>query len=436
MQYYNEEKREIKVLFYVQYWRKGGIEKLLMYLNNYFNEKHIGYTFCVLTEDVPDPAQQFSFPKELKIYFRNYTPFNAENMQRLREKIIKIDPDVVVAMSSTRALYKIPRALVNLPYPIILSEHNASSQMVKSFHNSYRFYNSVRLLGDFNHMIFETFAENFPRKDTVRVVPNPVPDISKDVQNFTCNQENKIVHIGRFQLDQKQQDLLVKSFSHIAKKHSSWNLELYGSDWHGGKNSITELINQYNLEGRIKIFDATEKVAEVLSSSKIFAFPSAYEGFGLVAGEALSAGIPVVAFKKCGGVNEFVKDGYNGVLVDSDTNDSMAFSQALSKLIEDDVEREKIASYSKESVAKYSIENFALGWKSIIDEAAEKKGENRLLHLSDIEIDYIDLIASGYLFDKIKKQSKEIKKMKKVVNTMKKFYVYQPARLLYKSLKR
>lgn len=43
-----------------------------------------------------------------------------------------------------------------------------------------------------------------------------------------------------------------------------------------------------------------------------FAFPSAYEGFGLSLAEAMSMGLPAVGYKSCSAVNELIVDGKNG----------------------------------------------------------------------------------------------------------------------------
>ena len=63
----------------------------------------------------------------------------------------------------------------------------------------------------------------------------------------------------------------------------------------------------------------TDHVEDVYQKADIFAFPSAYEGFGLALVEAMSAGLPAVAFKECTSVNELIKNGETGFLVEDGT---------------------------------------------------------------------------------------------------------------------
>ena len=60
---------------------------------------------------------------------------------------------------------------------------------------------------------------------------------------------------------------------------------------------------------------STNDVPDVLRQGDIFAFPSAYEGFGLSLAEAMSMGLPAVGYKSCSAVNELIVDGKNGFCV-------------------------------------------------------------------------------------------------------------------------
>jgi glycosyltransferase involved in cell wall biosynthesis len=60
-----------------------------------------------------------------------------------------------------------------------------------------------------------------------------------------------------------------------------------------------------------------EDLAAAYASSDIFAFPSTTETLGLVAIEAMAAGLPVVG-ARCGGIPDLVADGETGLLFDPD----------------------------------------------------------------------------------------------------------------------
>src|SRR3989344_3057679 len=63
-----------------------------------------------------------------------------------------------------------------------------------------------------------------------------------------------------------------------------------------------------------------------LTSAKAVVFPQE-EDFGIIAAEALAAGVPVIAFRK-GGATEIVRDGKDGVFIEEQTTEALAGAMA------------------------------------------------------------------------------------------------------------
>lgn len=116
----------------------------------------------------------------------------------------------------------------------------------------------------------------------------------------------------------------------------------------------------------IKFFlnGTTNNVAEVLKSADIFAFPSAYEGFGLALAEAMSTGLPAVGFKSCSGVNELIVDGENGLLCDDGVE---ALAEALDKLMSSKDLRVKMGKAAKESMKQFAPETIWNKWEALLE---------------------------------------------------------------------
>ena len=81
--------------------------------------------------------------------------------------------------------------------------------------------------------------------------------------------------------------------------------------------------------------------------------PSFEEPFGLVALEASSCGVPVVA-SKVGGLMEIVADGESGLLVPP--KDAEALAQALVMLLTNEAMRLRLAEGAVRRAADYSVE--------------------------------------------------------------------------------
>jgi glycosyltransferase-like protein len=85
-------------------------------------------------------------------------------------------------------------------------------------------------------------------------------------------------------------------------------------------------------------------------AADIFAFPSTKEGFGLVALEALAAGLPVVA-SQLDVFETFLADGESALL--SPAGDSAALGRALARLARDPELRDRLVAGGRAVVAAY-----------------------------------------------------------------------------------
>jgi len=88
------------------------------------------------------------------------------------------------------------------------------------------------------------------------------------------------------------------------------------------------------------------------NSVTVAVVPSLYEPFGLVALEALSCGVPVVA-SAVGGLKEIVVDGESGVLVPP--GDPVALAQALLALLTDERRRLRLAEGARRRAECFSL---------------------------------------------------------------------------------
>ena len=108
---------------------------------------------------------------------------------------------------------------------------------------------------------------------------------------------NKILYVSRVEHPGKNHLNLIKSFENLCDRLiESTELHLIGGDWNGA-----EFVHQYHETSRhrAKIFFhghvTEEQLEKEYESSKIFIYPSYYEGFGLPLLEAMSRGLPVIS---------------------------------------------------------------------------------------------------------------------------------------------
>ncbi len=106
-------------------------------------------------------------------------------------------------------------------------------------------------------------------------------------------------------------------------------------------------------------------VLSIYRRAAIFGFPSAYEGFAL----AMSAGLPAVAYQSCPVVNQLVKDGVNGFLVEDGVE---PLADALGKLMKDAKLRETLGRQGREDMKEYEEKKVYDRWENLLEEIRKK----------------------------------------------------------------
>jgi len=101
-------------------------------------------------------------------------------------------------------------------------------------------------------------------------------------------------------------------------------------------------------------------------TADIFAFPSAFEGFGLSMAEAMSAGLPVVAYKTCPAVNELITDGEDGFLMDDGVE---PLAEGLRRLMHDQSLRVDMGKKAHAAMKKYSPFTVWKQWENLLNRA-------------------------------------------------------------------
>ena len=166
----------------------------------------------------------------------------------------------------------------------------------------------------------------------------------------------------------KNQKLLVHAFAELADRYPSWNVEFWGEKSSHYARSMEEEIKAKHLEGRILLKGKTNRIEEVYRRSDIFCIPSTSEGFPQGLAEAMSAGLPCVGLKTCGGTNELIQEGKTGFLVD---NDQGILSEALSALMDDGDLRIRMGKAGHELVQQYKPDRMWTMWEELIQKASK-----------------------------------------------------------------
>ena len=143
----------------------------------------------------------------------------------------------------------------------------------------------------------------------VQVIPNVV-HLNNTGCYSTCNCKS-VIFVGRYSF-QKDIESLLQIWKIVNQRHPDWQLNIYGG--YGDQQEILQSII-YRSERNIVIHQPTSLIYDELLKSSILLMTSRYEPFGLVLPEAMSCGLPVVAFDCPYGPADIVTDGVDGFLI-------------------------------------------------------------------------------------------------------------------------
>src|SRR5688572_1000864 len=162
--------------------------------------------------------------------------------------------------------------------------------------------------------------------ERIEVIPNFVDlnEYKRDVHpchrsRLSETGEKIVMHISNFRPVKRVVDA-VRIFARINRELPA-RLVLIGDGPERGR--VQQMAEEEGVADRVLFLGKQESVAEILSCADLFLLPSATESFGLVALEAMSCGVPVVA-TRVGGVPEVIPEGEAGFLAEIGDVQTMA----------------------------------------------------------------------------------------------------------------
>ena len=152
---------------------------------------------------------------------------------------------------------------------------------------------------------------------------------------------------------------LILAFSNVLKKYNDIILLLVGHQHNN--NELQDYIVSLNLKNKVQFtgFVPDEHIFPLINTSKLFVFPSFYEGFGIPLLDAQSAGTPVA----CSSAASLPEVGRDGALY-FNPHDIVEMETVMLKILQDDVLREDL-------IKKGLINRSSFSWKKTSEETLE-----------------------------------------------------------------
>ena len=273
----------------------SGAEKVIFQIINGLKNK---YEFIYVSE-----------AGKIDEYLKKYSIRHIILSSRLNRKeiifAIKNEKPDIIHTVDFRALVKI--STINLNIPVVAHLHNNPLWLKSININSVLYllssFKTKKIITVSNAVIDEYIFKRII-KNKIENVLNPMDknEVLEKVKSTDFIKKYDLCFVGRL-TEQKNPILFLKIVKKLKENNKKIKILMIGT--YSENNKVDEFIKKNNLEKNIDKIDFVENPYKYMASSKILCMTSKWEGFGLVAFEALTLGLPVIT-TNVGGISNMV----------------------------------------------------------------------------------------------------------------------------------
>lgn len=367
----------MRIVFFTMAMSKGGTERVISILCNHgFGEKdEIHICTCL--------AGKSQYPlKESVIVHSGFMSFQQhDELGRIRalpvlckryiQEMKQINPDIILSF---------------LPEPCFIAglcKKNVGKILIGSERaNPYVEYRSPLhkamvswLYPKLDGFVFQTddaktyFGKKVQKKSVI--IGNPI-SVPEQFRKLPEQRLKEIVSVGRF-TPEKNYTMLLRGFGRVVKRNKDYVLKIYGKV--DERLKLKELSNELGISDRVFFMGQVDNVLERIRNASVFVLSSISEGMPNALMEAMALGLPVVATDcPSGGPKQLIRDGENGLLVQNNNEEALAY--AINRVIEDEQLSHNLSINALGIADEYSEEKICHQWKAYIESVVEEKSKN------------------------------------------------------------
>ena len=289
----------------------------------------------------------------LNIGYRN--PFSIIALRKLFKSELAGYSSLIVHVHLTWPMFFVPLACLGLPVKLVFTEHDTTNKrrnfpifkyIEKIFYN--RYHSIIAITDGVKDGLLDWLGSG---------LSNKVSTIINGARFFSYKERRilgkciKFISVGSL-IPKKGFDRAIKALSQL--EGIDWQYEIVGDG--SSRRELEHLIVSLGLQDKVTLFGWSSKLEEKYHNADIQLIPSRYEGFGLVAIEGMSTGLPVIA-SDLAGINQVVSSSVDSCFLVKDSNNISEWVNKI-KLCINTLEKDSvhISKKSYQHSQKFSLE--------------------------------------------------------------------------------
>ncbi len=312
------------------------------------------------------PTIRFFNEKKLPVHLinRRITHYTEDQVKAILHIVKKQSITVVVSNLVVAGFYA-AKYLRRYQIPSIAVIHSNDSfynGVIQKFISSYK-YGSLSHAVCVSDYLYKLAQQNNANKTILKVIPCGTPFIPQ-VKKRPQSKKLKIIYAGRIEIEQKQILLLAKSFVKSSLNNKNLSFSIYGSG--SQVQELEQFLSPYKNTANVKFYGSVpqSEIQKVMLEHDVFTLMSDYEGMPVALMEAMACGLVPVCLKEESGINEIIKSGENGFIVQNRNDD---YFNKLSHLQKSPELLENMSLKAMDTIkVKYNLEQTHKKWADLL----------------------------------------------------------------------
>lgn len=192
-------------------------------------------------------------------------------------------------------------------------------------------------------------------------IPNGSRIYTLAKRNSLKNRLPNLVSIGSLS-HRKNFTTSIQAIAKLRNEINSYTIIGEGSE----RKQLEKIINDEDLNDKVKLIGWSDNIEELLHCADIQLIPSLWEGFGLVAVEGMSTGLPIIA-SNVPGLSEVLGENNPAITLINEVESIDTWANAIKETIKkiNHIGVESLATSSRQQAEKFTLDNMAENYLKI-----------------------------------------------------------------------